>query len=117
MAQISENKTCSRCSSKALTLNDFGIDKNGDYFKTCNNCREYSNQRKANNREAILQQAREHYQEVRESKIEQNNEWRALNIDKLTAIIVCPCGGKYQHRWKADHYKTQRHTKYISQVN
>ena len=61
MGENVQNVNCSRCCSKTLTQNDFGIDKNGSYFKTCNVCRESSNQRKANNKEAIKQQQRIHY--------------------------------------------------------
>ena len=112
-----QNKQCSRCSSKTLTNNDFGIDKYGNYFKTCNNCRDSSNQRKANNKEAIKQQSRLHYLDNREAKIASVKQWKANNEEKLLQTITCPCGGKYQHRWKADHEKTQRHKKHIVSIS
>ena len=114
MTQNIQTYTCSRCCSKTLTQNDVGTDKHGNCFKTCNKCRESSNQRKANNKEAIKQSQKMHYSNNREAKIEKVLQWKANNEDKLIQTIDCPCGGKYQHRWKADHEKTQRHTKYIS---
>ena len=110
---MTEHKKCCRCSSKTLTINDFGIDKHGDYLATCNNCREYDRQRKANNREAVNQQAREHYQEIREDKIKQSSKWRAENIDRLKEKIECACGGKFQFMQKTEHGRTQKHQKYI----
>ena len=113
---MTENKKCCRCSSKTLTINDFGIDKNDKYLKTCNNCREYDRQRKANNGEAVNQQAREHYQEIREDKIKQSLKWREENIDRLKTKIECECGGRFQYMNKTDHKRTQKHQKYITSI-
>ena len=113
---MTENKKCSRC-LKSLILNDFGIGKHGEYLKTCNNCREYFVQSRSNNREGINQQARAHYQEVREVKIEKALKYMAENIEKLTTKIECECGGRFQHRHKAEHKKTQKHQKYLSSLS
>ena len=43
---MTENKNCSRCLSTTLSENDFGVNKYNEYFKTCNDCREYSNQKR-----------------------------------------------------------------------
>ena len=93
---MAQTKQCSRCSSKALTENDFGIDKNGNFFKTCNACRDSSNIRKTNNEETIQQYSREYYLTNRDRKLEQTNEWRKQNSDKLITIVRCECGGKFQ---------------------
>ena len=113
---MTENKKCIRCRSKTLTENDFGIDRHGDYLKTCNNCREHEKQRKANTREYTNEKAREHYQEVREDKIKQVLKWKAENIDRLTEKIECACGGKFQFMQKAEHGRTQKHQKYMSSL-
>ena len=81
---MNQSKKCSRCCSKTLTETDFGKDKNDNYFKTCNICRDYSNQRKANNKEHIQQYSKEHYQANKEHKLKQCVQWREINIERLT---------------------------------
>ena len=93
-----ESVSCTRCYSKQLTLNDFEIKPNGDRYASCNRCREYSRIRKLNDKESINAQARAHYQEVKEERAIQIKQWRIDNIDRLTAKIECPCGGKFQFR-------------------
>ena len=110
---MTENQNCSRCRSATLSINDFGLNKYNEYFKTCNACREYSKQRKANNREYINEKAREHYQETKEDKIKQVLKWKAENIDRLKTKIECECGGRYQFMQKAEHGRTQKHQKYM----
>ncbi len=113
---MTENKNCSRCLSTTLSENDFGVNKYNEYFKTCNDCREYSNQKKANNREYINEQAKEYYKENREDKIKQSLKWRAENIDRLKTKIECECGGRFQYRQKSEHNKTHKHQKYITSI-
>ena len=108
---------CSRCSSEILTETDFATDRHGNRFKSCNNCRAYFHQRKAENTEARLQQSRQHYQETREAKIEKVKQWKADHIDKLIDKITCGCGGKFQYRTKAEHERTKKHTTYIASLN
>ena len=114
---MNQNKKCSRCYCKTLTVNDFGKDKNDNYFKTCNTCRESFKQRKANNKEQVQQYAKEYYQANKEHKLKQCVQWREINIERLTKIILCACGGKHQYRTKAEHERTQKHIKYINNQN
>ena len=114
---MTQNMNCSRCFSKSLTVNDFGKDKQDNYLKTCNKCREYSNQRKANNRETIQQYSKEHYQINKEKKIEQVTQWKNDNINKLLEKIHCECGGKFQYRTKAEHERTHKHQKYLNSLS
>ena len=104
---------CIRCRSKTLTENDFAKDKNDAYLKTCNQCRENDKQRKDNNRESIRKQSREHYQQIRDTKREQVKQWNADNKDKLTEIVVCKCGGKFQHKSNYRHIHSARHKTYL----
>ena len=105
---------CSRCHSKTLTVNDFGKDKYENYFKTCNTCREGSNQRKADNKEAVRQYSKEYYQANKEHKLEQVKTYREINIERLTEKIICGCGGKFQYRTKAEHERANKHLKYLN---
>jgi hypothetical protein len=104
---------CSRCFSKELRHDDFCINKNGERFKTCNKCRDYDKERKDNNREAIREQAKEHYQVVKESKTEQVKQWKRDNYDKLHEIQHCQCGGNYERRNKCRHVRTHKHIRYL----
>ena len=114
---MTQNKKCSRCCSSTLTENDFGKDKYDNYFKTCNACRDYSNQRKANNKDQVQQYAKEYYQANKEHKLKQCTQWRETNIERLTEKILCVCGGKHQYRTKAEHERSAKHQKYISNQN
>ena len=117
MGENIQNNQCSRCHSKTQTVIDFGLDKNGNCFKTCNNCRESSNQRKSRNREAIQLYYRHYYQQHKETELERKKQWRNDNVERLTEIIKCDCGGKYQYRTKAEHERTKRHQQYITSLN
>ena len=114
---MSQTFNCSRCNSKSLTENDFGQDKHGNNFKTCNKCRDWSNQRKANNREVHRQYAREHYQANKEHKNEQVLQWKADNMEQLINIVKCECGGKFQYRTKAEHERTKKHQTYLNNIH
>ncbi len=68
---------CNRCRSSKLGHNDFEINlKTNEYYTSCIKCMEYDNQRKINKRDKIRAQAREHYQEVKESVAERGKQWR-----------------------------------------
>ena len=95
---------CSRCRSSKLGHNDFEMNlKTNEYYKSCIKCREYDKQRKINNRDKIRAQAREHYQEVKEIRVEQAKRWKENNQDRLKEILECECGEKYQRRQKWRH--------------
>ena len=101
---------CGRCCSSKLGHNDFEINlKTNEYYKSCIKCREYDKQKQINNRDKIRAQAREHYQEVKESVAERIKRWQENNQDRLKEILECECGGKYQRRQKWRHVKTEKH--------
>ena len=108
--------SCARCYGKNLTKDDFEFDENDEKFKTCNKCREYDKHRKAQNKEVINKQAREHYQTIHEEKIEQVKQYRNDNREKLHEIQRCECGGKYIYRAKCQHVKSKRHINYIESL-
>jgi len=114
---MSQTFNCTRCNSKSLTNNDFGQDKDGNNFKTCNKCRDYSNQRKANNREIHRQYAKEYYEANKEHKTEKVLQWREDNIERLITIVKCGCGGKFQYRSKAEHEKSKKHQTYLTSIH
>ena len=47
------------------------------------------------------------------------NQLRKKERDKrkLQVSIKCPCGGQYKHSFKAKHFKTKRHMRYIDTQN
>ena len=94
-----------------------GKDKNDNYFKTCNICRDYSNQRKVNNKVQIQQYSKEHYQTNKEHKIELVKHWKEINHERLIDKVLCGCGGKFQYRSKAEHERSIKHIKYINNQN
>jgi len=110
---MAEIINCTRCCSKELTQEDFGFNKNGERLRTCNDCRFYTKQRKMDNKETINQQAREHYQTVKEVKIQQVKLYKIENHEKLHEKHKCACGGKFIYRKKAEHEKTIKHQRYI----
>lgn len=110
---MTEIINCTRCRSKELTHEDFGLGKSGLRLKTCTNCRLYDKQRKIDNKETINQQAREHYQTIKDVKIQQTIQYRIDNHEKLHETHTCNCGGKYIYRNKAKHEKSMKHKLYI----
>ena len=117
MTENIQTKRCGRCHSNKSLDTDFVVGKGGNYLSSCNFCREYFKQRQANKQEIIQQQQKHYYLENREAKIEQSTKWRNDNIDRLTAKIECPCGGKFQYRTKAEHERSNKHKKYIQSLN
>jgi hypothetical protein len=45
---------------------------------------------------------------------EKRKENRQKNKEKLTALTNCECGGQYQHRDKAKHFKTLKHKNWLA---
>ena len=113
---MTEIVNCSRCRSENLIQEDFGFSKNGERLRTCTNCRLYSKQRKHDNREAVNQQAREYYQNIKESKIEYAKQYRSDNHEKLHEVQRCQCGGKYIYRNKAEHEKSMKHKRFLEKL-
>ena len=112
---MTEMRKCCRC-LKELSQNNFELNQNNEYLKTCNSCRVASKQRKDNNRDTINQQAREHYQTIKESKIEYAKQYRSDNHEKLHEVQRCQCGGKYIYRNKAEHEKTMKHIRFLEHI-
>ena len=77
---MTQNKKYSKCYCKTLTKNDFGKD-NDNYYKTCNMCRESSNQRKANNKEQIQQYCKEYLKEKGIKEFSIQNVQECKNIE------------------------------------
>ncbi len=97
MEESKELRQCSRCHSKIL-LKYFQIDRKGEYYKLCNNCRSIAYPLGVNR----LDMTNDEYQQYR-------NEYRH-KIDK------CSCGSEYFHQNKSQHEKTKKHKTYLASL-
>lgn len=90
---MAELRKCSKCKSSVLLLGYFSKNRKGEYYKTCDTCRE--------NRKAIDQRYRE---KNKETIKENHKKHRDTNKEKMI------------ERWKEyrerDGYKEMRHEKY-----
>ena len=70
-------------------------------------------------RELNKDKFKQHYQEHKEEVKEHNKNYRLENAAKIkeskSKKYDCPCGGKYCHSDKAQHYKTLKHLKYLKE--
>lgn len=67
-------------------------------------------------KEKIDKKQKDYYKEHKEKIDKYHKEYKEKNKVKNCAITRCLCGGKYQHRGKADHLKTNKHKKYLSSI-
>ena len=87
-----DSKQCSKCNS-ICNLEQFETNRQGEWFKTCSNCRSYKRQ--------INQTYR--------------NNHRDLIHEKKSVKHVCECGGAYITNHKARHMKTVKHSTWLQQ--
>jgi len=82
----------------------------------------------ANNKEQIAQKEKEYrennkeklkqyYANNKEKIAQQTKEYRENNKAKLNQKFQCECGGKYTHKNKPSHMKTNKHKKYLENQN
>jgi hypothetical protein len=79
--------------------------------------KEYWKQQREKHKEQRHDYAKQYYQQHKETELEKTKQWKANNIDKLTAKIQCGCGGKFQYRTKAEHERSKKHQTYINNIH
>ena len=87
-------------------------------FTTEEQRKEQSKEYRENNKEKIKEQKKEYHENNKEKSLEQMKEYYKNNkekiLEKLNEKHDCPCGGRYTHANKTQHFKTQKHKKYLS---
>jgi hypothetical protein len=66
------------------------------------------------NRETLLERHTQYYQTNHETILEQKAQYYQDNKEILNANHTCCCGGKYTHKHKSRHIKTNKHQSYLS---
>ena len=79
-------------------------ENNKDYYK------EYLKQYRENNKEYIQEYNKEYRENNKELIKELKKNWYEKNKEKFN----CECGGKYIFQNKTQHFKTQKHTKFMN---
>ena len=80
-----ELKQCSRCHSNC-TLKHFEKNRQGEWFKTCNNCRKIKQMYYENNKEEILTNVKQ-WRDSNKDKVKQYNK---TSMDRRNPLIECP---------------------------
>jgi hypothetical protein len=75
--------------------------------------KEYKKRHYQENIEDIKEYKKRHYQENREEILERDKQYRERKSQKFD----CECGGSYTNPHKSHHIKTQRHLKYLEDLN
>jgi len=123
-----ENGYCS--SFKVLEIDNYEYDViDIVYFDTKQELREYErpliegqicvNERIPNRSNAEWCESNPNYhaewREVnKEHYLNYQTDYRVKNKDKLNKKITCPCGGRYTHTNEAQHFKTNKHKKWLN---
>lgn len=68
------------------------------------------------NKEQISLQKKEYYEANKEKIALQHKEYKEANKEKLSKKYDCECGGSYTHNYKATHFKTKTHLKYLDSL-
>ena len=64
-------------------------------------------------KEEILKYQSDYYQEHKEEKLKYSRDYGQKHKEELAALTICECGGQYQHKHKARHLKSIKHTSYF----
>jgi hypothetical protein len=68
------------------------------------------------NKEQIAEYKKIHYLAHKEQIAENQKIYNEANKERLRQKIDCPCGGKYTHQSISIHFKTQKHTAYLANI-
>ena len=120
MGEIMELKQCSRCHSNIL-LEHFEKNRQGQLFKTCNNCRRVNRELFSNYREQHREKELERNRQYRQNNTERLREYdrerdkirSPQKCEKKKEIIVCECGASVSRGWKTSHEKTSKHLEWM----
>ena len=66
------------------------------------------------NKEQMKEQMKEYYEGNKERILEGRKKYHEKNKEKLNEKHDCPCGGRYTHQNKIQHFKTNMHKKYLN---
>jgi len=131
-------KTHNYTSFKLIALGDYYIEllehfpcnskeellaREGHFIRTTKHCinrciagrtkKEYRH----DNKEQINEREKQYYQNNKERIAKRKKQYRQNNKDKIdkhkNQKYSCICGGKYTHRNKSQHFKTNKHNKFI----
>jgi len=106
------------------TTKEYYIDKKGVINE---NCKTYYKKKREeirkrhekynkDNKEEIRKQRKMKYEKNKEEIIKQRKIYIEKNKEKLEKRFDCPCGGKYQFKSKATHFKSKKHKKYLENL-
>lgn len=73
----------------------------------------YQSEYYKNNKEVKLKYQNEYYQANKEERLKYQKEYHENNEAKLKQKITCDCGGHYTYQQKSQHFKSQKHQKYL----
>jgi hypothetical protein len=110
--ETKELKQCSRCHSLLLLIY-FALNRKGEYFKLCNNCRKKFRDVNDNR----LGYLTNYYETNKSSILERNKKWNDANKESIREYSrekrKCECGSSFRRDGKAEHINTIKHKKYI----
>jgi len=82
---------------------------------------EYHKQYREERKEEIKENQREYYEKHKEEILERNKQYREEHKEEIreqkSQKFDCECGGSYTNSHKIRHMKTQRHLKYLEDLN
>lgn len=93
---------------KIITSN-YGYDNCLNIQVPTRTIKEYYN----DNKELISEQKKQYYKDNKAKRLEYQNKYRSLNLNKLHQKFSCECKGKYILANRSIHLKTKKHKKYL----
>jgi glucosamine 6-phosphate synthetase-like amidotransferase/phosphosugar isomerase protein len=97
--------------------------------------KEFKKQYNEKNKEKVSEQCKKYYEENKEKILEQTKIYTSKNADKIKQnkrewyeknkekillkqqeLFICDCGSEINYGGKAEHYKSEKHIKYISKL-
>ena len=75
---------------------------------------EYQRQYAKDHQEERAKSQRDYYQKHKEEYIEYHQQYRKDHKEESTTLTRCECGGQYQHKHKSEHFKSIKHTSYLT---
>ena len=109
-------RQCTRC-NHVTDESNYNINNQGEHSKPCLQCTEYFKRKKDANRREINENARMYYQNNKNKKMTQVNEYKERNRERLKEHIHCGCGGKFKFCNKAKHMRSKKHIAWTESGN
>ena len=105
---MAELRKCSRCTS-TIELKYFSINRKGEYYKCCDNCRKQQATWGDQNQQHLKEYREKYYEEHKEHKNLMSKEWRDRNKEMLSGKVRCgTCGSIVCRENMLRHTKTQK---------